>query len=70
MDYHTTDADLLYRKLSDAMNFVHDAESFMIMYFSIKAYEQEYPSYYKTHYLKYKLKDRLDRSERLDVSFN
>jgi len=67
MSFLPTEADLVYNKLCDAMPFVQNSETFMIMYFQIKAYEKEYPSYYKTHYLISKLECRLDRLERLDA---
>ena len=63
-----TKKDIIYNKLNVAIDaFVNDSETFMTMYFAIKEYEKQYPSYYKTNFLKRKLQYSLDNVERLDV---
>ena len=49
-----TKKDIIYNKLNVAIDaFVNDSETFMTMYFAIKEYAKQYPSYYKTNFFKY-----------------
>jgi hypothetical protein len=67
MDY--TEADLDYIHISDAIRDVNTPELGMELLFLIKRFENAYPNYYKTTYLRMKFLDKIDHLERLDTVY-
>lgn len=62
-----TEADLDYIHISDAIRDVNTPELGMELLFLIKRFENAYPNYYKSTYLKMKFLDKIDNLERLDI---
>ncbi len=66
---HYTEADLDYKYISEAIRDVTTPELGMELLFLIKRFENAYPNYYKTTYLRMKFLDKIDHLERLDTVY-
>ena len=66
-NFNNTEADLDYIHISDAIRSVNTPELGMELLFLIKRFEDAYPSYYKTTFLRMKFIDKLDSLEKLDT---